>query len=403
MIKSKKVLVACGDPSGDAYLAELVKELNKKVGSRVQFVGLCGPKSKAAGVQQLFDQKEVAVVGLVEVLSNIKQIALVLKKMSEQLKTADALLCVDFPDFNFRLAARAKRLGKAVDYFIAPQSWAWRSGRAEQMKKWLRKLYVALPFEESYFKDRGLNASYNGHPLRDQLKPNRRAQMRENFALSEDDFALALLPGSRSGELSRHLPLLLQAWKNFEQNLKTYPHLRKKNYKVIMPLTSSWTAEILKNILDKKHAEVLDSYLQSKTWQITNDSHGVMMASDFAWIASGTATLEAAYYQLPHILFYKLNAFSAFLLKRLTGYFNLQKSYGAGLPNILLQERVIPELLQDSLTPERLAIESLELLGNKERFDIMKKKLRFIPKKMGQANVCERIAEDYLKVLGIEN
>lgn len=389
----KRILVSNGDASGDLILSKVIEELKKNSAEELEFVGLCGPLSQAQGVKALGRVQDVAVVGAVEVLRNLRKIFGTLTTLGQEIDRCDSLICVDFPDFNLRLATLAKKKGKPVDYIIAPQVWAWRSGRLPQIKNLVRKLYPALPFEEEIFREAGVNAQFLGHPLRDLLPPRARREARQSLEFTDRDFVFCVMPGSRHSEIKRHLPILLKAWelcrKKYRDDGKGF------GWKAVLPMAKGWRVEEIKALLGDDEQVNLEALLASGEWKISDNSHRAQMAADFGWITSGTATLEAAYYQLPHILVYKLNALSVFILARLTSYFSRDNA-AAGLPNILLGKNVIPELLQNQLTPERLAQETLYLLNDATKLFQMKQELRWIPKKLGEAGATRRIAQDLL-------
>ncbi|MEI7440965.1 MAG: lipid-A-disaccharide synthase [bacterium] len=389
----KKILVSAGDPSGDQLLSKIIKNINLKAPGEYEFWGLAGPLSQHEGVRLLVNSKDVAVVGLVEVLRNFKKIFGALNTLSSSLSESQSLICVDFPDFNFKLAQVAKKQGKPVDYIVAPQVWAWREGRIHTMKKWLRRLYPALPFEEGIFREQGVDARFMGHPLRDSLPPRNRRGAREILKIKENEKILALFPGSRKGEIRSNLPLMIDAW----EQLKKYQEKwgLRQSWTGLLTLAPSWTLEELNLQLSSKYQRKVAELLKND-WKLSFQNHASLMASDFGWITSGTASLEAAYYQLPHVLMYKLNFFTVKILKALSNYFSDPNAF-AGLPNILLEKRVIPELLQADLNPRRLAAETLDLLQDPHRLDVMKKHLRWIPKKLGESGVSERIADDLLQ------
>jgi lipid-A-disaccharide synthase len=391
---AKKILVSAGDPSGDQLLAKIIKMIHEKNPGAYEFWGLAGPLSQKEGVKLLVSSKDVAVVGAVEVIKSAGKILKALGILTNALKESDSLICVDFPDFNFRLASVAKKLRKPVDYIVAPQMWAWRSGRVNSMKKWLRRLYPVLSFEEEYFKDRGIDAKFLGHPIRDALPPRNRGGARDTLGLRAEQNVLAVLPGSRRSEIKRNLPLLMEAWELFK---KTCPKWGlKTQWTPVLTVAQGWDLEEIKKLLNKKQKLQFEILIASE-WKLSYHSHATLMASDFGWITSGTASLEAGYYQLPHILLYKVNPLSAMILKSLSSYFSDPNAV-AGLPNILLQKKIIPELIQSNLSPRRLAFDTLDLLQDPHRLDIIKKYLRWIPKKLGDHGVSARIADDLLEL-----
>ncbi len=400
-----RVLVSAGDPSGDLILSHVIEALKAQAPARglnLEFVGLCGPSSEAQGVKIVAHSRDVAVVGISEVFKNLPKLFGILGKLGQVARTCQSVLLVDFPDFNLRLAALARKVGVPVDQIVAPQVWAWRSGRIPQIVRALRSLYPALGFEEGIFSPRGLRTRYMGHPMRDILEPRNRRGARENLSLDTDSPVLLWMPGSRKNEIQKHLGLFLESWAYFEahsdQLVGAFKNIER--WKILLPLAPGWNEkDFLESAgLNTKKNELFKRLVEQKKLFVLpqGQSRVAQMAADFGWIASGTATLEAGFYQLPHILVYKLSGFSAFVIRSQSDYFNPQKRGFVGLPNILLEREVIPELLQSDLTPKRLAIESLEILGNTPRLTEIRKNLRWIPKKMGEPGVTSRIAADLL-------
>lgn len=404
-MKLYRVLVSAGDPSGDLILAKVIESLKKQAPSRglsLEFVGLAGPASIAEGVRSVAESKDVAVVGIVEVLKNLPRLFAVLGVLSQEARKCQSVLTVDFPDFNLKLASLVKKFHKPVDHIIAPQVWAWRKNRVFQIVKLFRSLFPALGFEEGLFAPHGLKTFYRGHPLRDILPPRNRRLARETFGLSLDAPTLVWMPGSRKNEIQKHLPIFLKTWKLIECNGDRLVGEFKgiDRWKILLPLAPGWAEkEFFEAAGLDSEMRVYIEKLQAKGSLIlapAGKSRECLMAGDFGWIASGTATLEAAFYQLPHILVYKLSGLSALLIRALSDYFHPVRRGFVGLPNILLERGVIPELLQSDLNPQRLCLESLELLGNTPELVNMRKSLRYIPKRMGDPGVCDRIASDLL-------
>ena len=393
----KRILVSAGDPSGDLILSKVIAELKEQASSRgdsIEFVGLCGPASQALGVKPLANAVDVAVVGLVEVVRNLRKIFGVLNRLSAELTRVDSVLCVDFPDFNLKLAEMAFKKKVPVDFVVAPQLWAWRSGRMPQLKRVLRTLYPALPFEETIFREGGVEARYMGHPIRDLLPPRARREARDQLKVAMDEFLVCVMPGSRRGEIDRHLPLLLEAIRELRVwGDRKFRHLKVAQWKFVLPMAPGWTEERLLENIGDEHRRFVTDEIKAGRLLLISDSRRALMASDFGWITSGTATLEAAYYQLPHVLVYRLSWISAFLIRQMTSYFSDPNS-AAGLPNILLGKKAFPEILQGSLTSRRLVLETLELLSDASRMALLRKDLRWIPGSLGKPGASVRIAQD---------
>jgi lipid-A-disaccharide synthase len=393
-----KILVSAGDPSGDLLLSKIIsclKVIAKKDNLELEFSGLCGEKSQAEGAKTLAEPKEVAVVGLTEVIRNLPRLFGILKKLGDQSHDSRLLISVDFPDFNFRLAEIVKKSKIPVCHIIAPQVWAWRSQRLSQIPKVVDALYPALAFEEELFRSVGTYARYFGHPLRDLLEPKNRRETRDFFKINESQKLWVWMPGSRKNEIREHYGLFLNAWEEIERQAPRYAYRLEKleALKIGVALAPGWTEEGLDTFLKSSQLKIKKRLIQNGKLFFTSHSHKLLQAGDWGWVASGTATLEAGFYQLPHILVYKLSRFSAFLIKNMSEYFKNPEAR-VGLPNILLEKSVIPELLQADLSPKRLATETLEIFENESLFSQMKKDLRYLPARMGEPGVSERIAQD---------
>lgn len=400
-MENKRIIISTGDLSGDRILARIIqnlKPLAKSKNINLEFVGLCGPQCQMQGAKSLAQTEDVSVVGLVEVVTHLPKINSVLSLLKKQISQSDSVILVDFPDFNFQLAKMAKKLTKPVDYVVAPQVWAWRSGRIQQMKEWLRSLIVALPFERELFLDAGIPTKFLGHPLRDLLPPKNRGEARAEYKFNDSDFVFLLMPGSRRSEVKRFLGLIIDSWQEFhkQRTQVVLSPLATKKVRGLLPLAPGWSREKLFEQLPVKYHKALKDLLDSGEWVLSNDSHKSMMAADFGWITSGTATLETAYYGVPHVLFYRVSAFSAWVFKSISSY-GKKDNHFIGLPNILLNDRVIPELIQENVSVDNLVHESLSILSNPTHLWWMKRNLLWIPKKLGDPGVMQRMAEQIWK------
>lgn len=395
----RRVLVSAGDPSGDLILAKVVAEIRSK-NPNVEFVGLCGPASEAAGVKKIASSADVAVVGIWEVLFNLNKIFGVLGRLKNELPRCTSVLCVDFPDFNLRLAALAQKLAKPVDYIVAPQVWAWRSGRMDLIRRLVRRLYPALPFELNLFRDAGVDTRYFGHPMRDMLPARNRKDARTELNLALNEKVLLLMPGSRKSEISKQLPLMIKALGEAQKLEARYAvDQRISHWKFLVPIAPGWSKQALLNCVGRDVRAKVEQLENTHQLIFSTDAKQCMMAADFGWITSGTATLEAAFYQLPHILVYLLSGLSVFLIRQSSGYFSRPDAC-AGLPNILMEKKVIPELLQQDLTPRRLALDTLELLDHPSALAAMRRDLRYFPKILGEVGATSRIAQDLMELWG---
>ncbi len=368
-----KILVSAGEASGDLYAASLVEALRRR-SPEAQFFGCAGPRLRAAGVDPVVDMTSLAVVGLVEVVGHIPRIYKEFRKLSRAAadRRPDVAILTDSPDFHLRLAARLKRLGIPVIYLVAPQVWAWRRGRIHTLKRNVERLLCIFPFEEEFFRAEGVEAVYIGHPLSRLVKPSIGTQeFRRKHGLPPGDSVVVLLPGSRSGEVARHLPDLAGA---VERILKR----RKVAFVLAAAGGTRFPAERLSGASIK--------VVEGETWN-------AIAAADVALAASGTVTVETALLGTPMVTFYRV----AEATWRLGRPFVKVPFYS--MVNLVAGRRVVPELIQREMTPERLATETLELLENPAARERMRADLNEVAQRLGSRHDPIEKAADEVEVV----
>lgn len=377
----KKIMIVTGEASGDMHGSNLVHALQQKYDD-LEFYGMGGPELSSSGVDILFDADRVSVVGIFEVFSHLGDIYRAQKILRKKLVAdpPDLLVLIDLPDFNLLLAKKAKKLGIPVFYYICPQVWAWRTGRIKTLKKRADKFGVILPFEEIYFKERGLNATYVGHPLLDSVC---RTKTREQF-LGEQDISpetkvIGLLPGSRKREVSSLLPIFLEA----AEKLK-----RAVNEKLVfvIPKASSIDITIFKEagVGQNKNIDVRI---------IEGDRYNLMAACDCVVAASGTVTLELALLKTPMVVAYKLSPLTYSLGKRLV------KLDCFSLVNLIAGFTVVPELLQDEVEGQTICDELAMLLNVYQKNRMMRSGLDLVNSKLGTKGASSRAADVVIEML----
>jgi len=371
-----KIAISAGEPSGDIHAAKLVMELSALNGN-IRFFGMGGENLEKAGVRIDIPMERVSVVGISEVISRIGDIYKAYRQFCRTIKKEkpDLLVVVDFPDFNFKLLKFAKKLSIPVIYYITPQVWAWRKGRVKFLEKHVDLALVIFPFEEGFLMENGVRTAYVGHPILDReyvLKP--RKEFLEEAGIHDGERLVALMPGSRNSEIDSHLPVLLSC---VEEMNRTFSSLKFVIPKAPNVSEKSWNVKFPPNcrLVDNRYYEVL-AY------------------SDLAAVASGTASLEAALFGLPSVVFYSLNPLTYFLGRKLVSL-----PY-VSLPNIILERNALTELIQSDFTPAGLAAELTELLKNhdgkmKKAFDIK----RELKKKLGEHGASRRAAEKIFQFL----
>ncbi len=338
-----RILISAGEASGEFYGAKLMEALRCQVSGQtppdIDFFGVGGDQMRAAGCDLLVDAREIAEVGIVEV---VKHIPTIYRRFREVVREAerrrpDAAVLIDFPDFNLRLARELHNRGVPVIYYVSPQLWAWKQRRIERVRKYVRKMLVIFPFEERFYRERGIEAEFVGHPLADLPSP---LVTREEFAAEHKlDPArewIALLPGSRRGEVSRIFPTLLEA-----------AQLLGPEYVYIVPVASTLDAGWI--------ASFLRSYLGPKI-TFTCDARSSLLHARAAGVASGTSTLEAALIGTPFTMVYRVAPLTWSLGRRLV------KVDRFAMVNLIAEHDVVPELVQDEFTPQRVCAELRRLI-----------------------------------------
>ena len=347
-------LVSAGESSGDMYAAGVVSRLAESwPGTR--FYGCTGPKLKAAGVETIVDSSRLAVVGLAEVAGHLPRIYKEYRRLVRLVEQhrPDAALLTDSPDFHLRLAKHLKRLNVPVFYLVAPQVWAWRPGRVKTIRKLVDNLFCLFPFEEAWFRERGVDATYIGHPLASTV---RTSMSREEWLglreIPENIRIVTLLPGSRAGEARRHLPVLLET---VERLRREFP------ISAILATPAGFPATALRTFEERIRALSV-RVVENQTWDAIGHA-------DLALAASGTVTVEAAVLGTPMVTFYRVTPLSWWAGRHLV------KVPFLSMVNLIAGREIVPELMQDRMTPANLAAAALPLLSGGAEADRMRSDL----------------------------
>ena len=369
-------MISCGEPSGDLYAGALAVEIRRREPDAAIF-GLGGQRLMAGGGELLADYRGLSVTGLVEALRVVPQSLSVLHRLVEaaRVEKPQALVAIDFPDFNFRLASAVKKLGIPVVYYISPQLWAWRKSRMRVIKRIADRVLVIFPFEEQLYRDAGVPVQFVGHPLVDLARAQEpRDAFLKEIGLDGSKPIVALLPGSRPNEVERLLPLIRDAVK----------HIAARH-----PGTQFVIARA-PSLDDRLFADVKWEPADPVTVLARTDD--VLAIADVVIAASGTATVQAALHGCPMVVIYRLSPLSYRLGRRFVHLDNV------AMVNLIAGRRIVPELIQDECTPESIADETLSLLRDPERVGLMRAGLAEVRAKLGSPGASGRAAEAVLEV-----
>lgn len=372
------MLIVAGEASADFHGANLVSAMTEK-DPQISFAGIGGTRMENAGVRTLVSSSEMAVVGITEVFSRFHTITRAYLRLKSILKNSrpDLLILIDYPEFNLFLARRAKRYNVPVLYYICPQVWAWRKGRVRKLAKRVDRLAVILPFEADYYRSKGLEVEYVGHPLLDSAPPPPdRNRCIKDLGFEDNHPVLGLLPGSRIEEVTHLLPPMIRA---AEILSRQYPKLA-----CVIPLAPTISRDLVLSL-------VKDSPVKVKISE--GDIQKPLSLCDLAFVASGTATLETAIMAVPMVIVYRISPVSYWIARRVVDVTTI------GLVNHIAGKQIVPELIQENLTPGKLAEEGLSLLQGGESRENMIQNLEQVRTLLGRGGASERTAEIALQML----
>ncbi|MPZ75733.1 MAG: lipid-A-disaccharide synthase [Deltaproteobacteria bacterium] len=371
MNRGKEIMLVVGEASGDIHGANLVKALLKR-DPDLRFFGVGGEQLQQTPFEVIFSVAKLTGMGLIEVAGNIQNIWQAYRLLSRSLRTRQPslLILIDFPEFNLRLAKIAKKLGVPVLYYVSPQVWAWRQGRIRQIAETVDTMAVVFPFEVKLYEGHKMPVHFVGHPLLDivQVKQEREAVLRD-IGLQKERPVIALLPGSRRKEIDYHLPIMVEAAVRLNR-------IQQTQFFCVRASTVDRTA--------------LQKTLHGAAFGIPIVEAGrydAVNAADLVWTASGTATLETALLAKPMIVVYRVSWMTYWLARLLVNVKYIS------IANIIAGERIVPELVQAELTPERLVRESRSILNDGEARQRMITNLAQLRGQLGSPGAAHRVAE----------
>lgn len=374
-----RVMISCGEPSGDVYAGALATEI-RKLDPGASISGFGSDRLRDAGADLVGDFHGLSVTGLLEVARLLPRVYGMYRRLVSHARRTrpDVFVAIDFPDFNFVLARAMKRLGVPVVYYISPQLWAWRRGRMATMKRIADRVLVIFPFEEAIYREAQVPVEWVGHPLLDVTPaPEARGEFRARHGLDREAPTVALLPGSRRNEVSRILPRLVQASALIRSRLPAVqfvlaraPHVPREMFAGVQQLQAAGATCAL----------------------VDGDADGVLAAADLALVASGTVTVQAALHACPMVVVYRLSP----VTYRLGKPFVHVRTYA--MANLVAGRTVVPELIQDAFTPHAVAEEALKVLLDPGRATLVRAALREVRAKLGHPGASARAARAVLDV-----
>ncbi len=380
------IFISAGEASGEHYGALLIAALKERLaatGDSASFFGMGGERMADEGLKCVVRSEEMAVMGLTEIVRHLPHIHRELKKLKRAIKKhpPSVAVLIDFPEIHFRLAKEFHRLGVPVIFFVSPQLWAWKKHRIKLVQKYIDRMLVIFPFEEAFYRERGVEAEFVGHPLADQPAQSiSREQFAAESGLDPAKTWIGLLPGSRAGEIRNHLPVILKAAQMLSHSLE-----------FIIPLAPTLNAAQREHVqqLVEKHGEGLSITL-------VDDARAALFHSRASVVASGTATVEAALVGNPFVVIYRVSPLTYAIAKQLV------KVPHVAMVNLIAGDRVVTELIQRDFKAENIVEEIERLLPDgRPRQSMMQElaRIRVLLGKKSQEGAIDRVAEITLETI----
>jgi lipid-A-disaccharide synthase len=381
---NNEIMIITGEVSADLIGASLIKEL-KQLNTALRIVGIGGDKMKAEGTELIYHIDRMAFLGLVEVVKHLPFINEVKKKLVNVAmdRNIKHVILIDYPGFNLNIANKFDALGMKVIYYVSPQLWAWGSGRVNKVKKLIDKMLVVFPFEQEFYRKHGVDVEYVGHPLVERINQYSflsKEELYSRFNLDKSKDILLLMPGSRKQEVKKIFPECIKA---------AHKLAEKYNMEVVVAGAGN---------IDKKIFFDLSGSYDLPAGQagfkiISGYNYDLMKHAKFGIIKSGTSTLEAGFLALPMVIVYKTN-FLTYLIGR-----QLVKLDSIGMVNILLDVKIVPELIQNDVKEETIFTEAEKILSDDSDYRNFKQKLSFVKNKLGEEGASKKAAKSIYKLI----
>lgn len=372
-----KLMIITGEVSGDLIGGALVKEL-KSLKPDLIITGIGGDKMQSAGMNLIYHTDQMAFLGFVEVVKHLPFIKEVQKKLIEVIKKENigCVVLIDYPGFNLSIAKKMKPLGVKIIYYVSPQIWAWAKGRVKKVKRLVDKMLVVFPFEVDFYRKENIDVEYVGHPLVERINQYKFLSKDEfftKFNLDKVKGILLVMPGSRRQEIKEIFPEIIKA---ANQLAAEY------NLQVVVARSKNIDENMLRHLGDSENFLSIDGY-----------NYELMKYSRFGIIKSGTSTLEAGYFALPMIVVYKTSSLTYLIGKQLV---KLDK---IGMVNIILDEMVVPELIQNEANSENILSVASKILSDRKTYQSVKQKLELVKEKLGDNGASKKAANKILEIL----
>ena len=375
------MMIVAGEASGETHGAALAKELLRR-NPYIRLFGIGGKQMANAGVTLKYTVNDLGVTGFTEVIARLPIILKAMRWCLEECKSKRpiAAILIDYPDFNLRLAKKLKKLGIRVIYYISPQMWAWRSGRVKIVQEIVDRMLVIFPFEKRWYQSRGVDVCYVGHPLVEKyVHVIDRETSRKNFQVADHEILLAVLPGSRTNEIERMLPVFLESIKKLSGKI---PALR-----CVLPLASTLERSYIESYIGENYP-----YLEI----FEGDISEILPGADFAWVTSGTATLDVALSEVPMVIVYKTSLISYWLAKMLIDIPFI------GMLNLVAGKEIAPELIQNQMTSENLILETMKMIDSPILRKQKKDQLRELKVLLGLGGASRNAANEIFSICGLD-
>lgn len=372
-----KLMIITGEVSGDLIGGTLIREL-KSLKPDLYVTGIGGDKMKTAGMNLIYHTDQMAFLGFVEVVKHLPFIKKVQRRLIDFVKSEEIkyVVLIDYPGFNLSIAKKLKPLGVKIIYYVSPQLWAWAKGRVKKIRKLVDKMFVVFPFEVDFYKKENVNVEFVGHPLVERISQYNflsREKFISKFNLDREKEILLLMPGSRKQEVKEIFPEVINAAIRLAQQF---------NLQVVVARSRNIDENLFRQISNLNCYSLIEGF-----------NYELMSYSKFGIIKSGTSTLEAGYFALPMIVVYKTSPLTYLIGK------SLIKLDRIGMVNILLNEVVVPELIQGEANSENIFNTASEILADQSSYQTIKQKLELVREKLGGDGASKQAANSILEIL----